>query len=112
MADMFTSHGLHSGRRRLGDPVKLHATVLNSRLRGQRQTSRLAAETGNLALTNRCPSETFSAMGVLVAFETYQLIENERFEEVQLCKMISDDAENGDGDGFYPCIAKLSLSTM
>lgn len=110
LADMFTRHGLHSGRRHLGDPVKLHMTVLNSRLRAQRQASRLAAETKGLAPTNQCPPETFSTMGILLAFETHHLIENGRFEEVQLCKMIADDAEDNDGSGFYPCIAKLILS--
>ncbi|KAL5967279.1 Activating signal cointegrator 1 complex subunit 1 [Taenia solium] len=110
LADMFTRHGLHSGRRHLGDPVKLHMTVLNSRLRAQRQASRLSAETNGLALANKCPPETFSTMGVLLAFETHHLIENGRFEEVQLCKMISDDAEDDDGSGFYPCVAKLILS--
>ncbi|KAL5106478.1 Activating signal cointegrator 1 complex subunit 1 [Taenia crassiceps] len=102
LADMFTRHGLHSGHRHLGDTVKLHLTVLNSRLRAQRQASRLA-------LANQCPPETFSTMGILLAFETHHLIENGRFEEVQLCKMTADDAEDDDGGGFYPCVAKLIL---
>ncbi|KAH9281791.1 Activating signal cointegrator 1 complex subunit 1 [Echinococcus granulosus] len=110
LADMFTRRGLHSGCRRVGDPVKLHMTVLNSRLRAQRQALRLAAETNGLALSSQCSSESFSTMGILLAFETHHLIENGRFEEVQLCKMIADDAEDDDGSGFYPCVAKLILS--
>ena len=109
---MFTRHGLHSGHRRLGDPVKLHMTVLNSRLRSERQASRVAlSTTTNSTNADQSPSESFSAVGALLTFETRHLIENAKFEEVQLCKMIADNSgEDGDGDGFYPCLAKLTWS--
>ena len=109
---MFTLHGLHSGHRRLGDPVKLHMTVLSSRLRSERQASRVAlSKSPTSGRADQCSLESFSAVGALLAFETRQLLENGRFEEVQLCKMLGDDAgEDGDGSGFYPCIAKLTWS--
>lgn len=108
IADMFSRHGLHSGDRRLGDPVKLHLTVLSSRLRAQRQACHLD---GSIVFADPCISESFSALGILQAFETRCLVENGRFEEVMLCKMVSDTAEDDDGTCFYPCIAKLTWST-
>lgn len=106
IADLFTRSGLHSGNRREGEPVKLHLTILNSRLRSQRQARRLE---GGISLADSCASEAFSALGILQNFETRSLVENGRFEEIQLCKMIADEgAEDDDGSDFYPCIAKLT----
>ncbi|KAM7538953.1 hypothetical protein Aperf_G00000048677 [Anoplocephala perfoliata] len=107
IADMFSRHGLHSGHRCLGEPVKLHLTILNSRLRAQRQACR---SDGSILLADSCTSEPFCALGTLQAFETRCLVENGRFEEVMLCKMVSDTAEDDDGTCFYPCIAKLTWS--
>ncbi|VDD74488.1 unnamed protein product [Mesocestoides corti] len=109
LADLYTRNGLHSGNRRIGDPVKLHMTVLNSRLRAERQRSRFSAD-GAVSLPSEPSSEPFSAIGLLSAYETRRVIENVQFEEVQLCKLLADDSED-QGNSFYPCVAKLCLTT-
>nr|CDS29805.1 Activating signal cointegrator 1 complex subunit [Hymenolepis microstoma] len=107
LADMFSHNGLHSGYRRVGEPVKLHLTILNSRLRSQRQARRL---TTSISPTDSFKSESFCGLGILQTFMTRALVENDLFERVQLCKMVTDEGAEDDGTNFYPCIAELTWS--
>lgn len=102
IADLYTRHGLCSGgQRRLGDPVKLHMTILNSRLRAERHRRTLETP-ANLE------SEPFSAVGLLSNYEGTCLAKEAVFEEIQLCKMFAEDGGEVDTESnFYPCEAKL-----
>uniref|UniRef100_A0A0X3NG40 Activating signal cointegrator 1 complex subunit 1 n=1 Tax=Schistocephalus solidus TaxID=70667 RepID=A0A0X3NG40_SCHSO len=101
IADLFTQHGLHSGRREIGNPVKLHMTVMNSRLRCERQRSRVT--TGATADINPV---SFNASGVLNDYADHTLIEEGQFDEIQLCSLLG---EKDTKTSFYPCVAKLNL---
>ncbi|VDN42113.1 unnamed protein product [Dibothriocephalus latus] len=101
IADLFTQHGLHSGRREIGDPVKLHMTVMNSRLRCERQRSRVP--TGGTADINPV---SFNASGVFHDYTDYTLIKEGQFGEIQLCSLLGDKDTK---TSFYPCMAKLNL---
>ncbi|VDN96089.1 unnamed protein product [Rodentolepis nana] len=107
LADMFSNNGLHSGYRRVGEPVKLHLTVLNSRLRSQRRARLLNAP---ISHTDSFKSESFCGLGILQTFVTRTLVENNLFEKIQLCKMVADEDTEDDGSNFYPCIAELTWS--
>ncbi|VDM06135.1 unnamed protein product [Schistocephalus solidus] len=101
IADLFTQHGIHSGRREIGNPVKLHMIVMNSRLRCERQRSRVI--TGATADINRV---SFNASGVLNDYADHTLIEEGQFDEIQLFSLLG---EKDTKTSFYQCVAKLNL---
>ncbi len=86
-------------------------TVMNSRLRAERQRSRM--DTVPIATSDKkngsssSSSESFSAVGLISRYEGTSLIENGTFEELQLCKLFADGSEEDAGGSFYPCEAKL-----
>ncbi|BHF76296.1 activating signal cointegrator 1 complex subunit [Sparganum proliferum] len=102
IADLFTQHGLHSGRREIGDPVKLHMTVMNARLRCERQRSQVPT-----GVTEDIRPVSFNASGVLHDYGDHTLMEEGQFDEIQLCSLLGDKDTR---TSFYPCVAKLSLN--